>query len=200
MPIKLHETQENERVTSKYNKYTDIKASGYIAVFLWLKKLFPFADWSCLFSATVGLDGRGKRLNHSGRPKNNFGANKEPIFPGGKNGKQESRNWIASFTKSGCLGCRDAQGKVTHKSRSGDLVILVIGDEATPTAVGYTEAGSAEDTCAWVLKKEHLGLDKVGGMLKRINNERKAIDSGAGGFTNSLFRWGAKLLLEATFT
>ncbi len=33
MPIKLPETQENERVTSKYNKYTDTMASGYIAVF-----------------------------------------------------------------------------------------------------------------------------------------------------------------------
>ncbi len=33
MPIKLPATQGNERVTSKYNNYTDTKASGYIAVF-----------------------------------------------------------------------------------------------------------------------------------------------------------------------
>jgi hypothetical protein len=32
MPIKLPETQENERVTSKYNKYTNTKISGYNAV------------------------------------------------------------------------------------------------------------------------------------------------------------------------
>jgi hypothetical protein len=40
-------------------------------------------------SFRLGLDGRGQKLNHSGRPKNNFGANKEPLFPGGKNGRQE---------------------------------------------------------------------------------------------------------------
>jgi hypothetical protein len=124
----------------------------------------------------LGLDARGQKLNHSGRPRNNFGAGKDPLFPGGRNGKQESRNWMASFTKSGCLSCRDENGKVTHKARSGEPVILVVGDEATPTVVGYTAAGSSEDTCAWVLKKEHLGLDEVGGMLRKINNEKRAFD------------------------
>jgi hypothetical protein len=144
----------------------------------------------------LGLDGRGKKLNNSGRPKNNFGANKEPLFPGGKNGRQESRNWIANFTKSGCLGCRDSQGKVTHKSRSGDPVILVIGDEATPTVVGYTEAGSVKDTCAWILKKEHLGLDEVSGMLKRINNEKKMFDRQRGKRIHEFFiSMGSKILV-----
>jgi hypothetical protein len=101
----------------------------------------------------LGLEERGVKLNHSGRPKNNFGTNKAPLFPGGKDGKQESRNWFASFTKSGCLSCRDKDGKVTHKSRTGDPVILVIGDETAPTVVGYTEKDSGEDTCAWVFKK-----------------------------------------------
>jgi hypothetical protein len=35
----------------------------------------------------LGLEERGKRMNHSGRPKNNFGVNKAPLFPGGKDGK-----------------------------------------------------------------------------------------------------------------
>jgi hypothetical protein len=83
-----------------------------------------------------------------------------------------------------------------HKSRSGDPVILVIGDEATPTAVGYTEAGSVEDMCAWVLKKEHLGLDEVGGMLKRINNEKKTFDRQRGKRVHKLFiPMGSKIVV-----
>jgi hypothetical protein len=136
------------------------------------------------------------KLNHSGRPRKNFGSGREPLFPGGKNGKQECRNWVASFTKSGCLSCRDEQGKVTHKSRSGEPVILVIGDEATPTVVGYTAAGSTEDTCAWILKKEHLGLDEVGGMLRKINNEKWAFDRQRGKRMHEFFiPMGSKILV-----
>jgi hypothetical protein len=144
----------------------------------------------------LGLDDRGKQLNHSGRPNNNFGIKKEPLFPGGKDGKQESRNWFASFTKSGCLSCRDEDGKVTHKARSGDPVLLVIGDEATPTVVGYTEKGSVENTCAWVLKKEHLGLDEVGGMIKKINLDKKAFDRQRGKREHEFFLpAGSKILV-----
>jgi hypothetical protein len=103
---------------------------------------------------------------------------------------------VASFTKSGCLSCRDEQGKVTHKSRSGEPVILVIGDEATPTVVGYTAAGSTEDTCAWVLKKEHLGLDEVGGILKKINNEKRAFDRQRGKRMHEFFiPLGSKIMV-----
>ncbi len=144
----------------------------------------------------LGVDGRGQKMNHSGRPRNNFGASRDPLFPGGKNGKQESRNWVASFTKSGCLSCRDENGKVTHKSRSGEPVILVVGDEATPTVVGYTVAGSTEDTCAWLLKKEHLGLDEVGGMLRKINNEKKVFDRQRGKRVHEFFiPMGSKIMV-----
>ena len=34
----------------------------------------------------LGLDGRGKEMNHSGRMKNNFGLNKRVLFPGGGRG------------------------------------------------------------------------------------------------------------------
>ncbi len=96
----------------------------------------------------LGLEERGPQMNHSGRTWSNFGNSRTPVFPGGKDGKQESRNWLASFTKSGYLNCRDENSKVTHKTRSGDPVILVIGDEAAPTVVGHTEKGSSECTCA----------------------------------------------------
>jgi hypothetical protein len=71
-------------------------------------------------------------------------------------------------------------GKVTHKSRSGDPVILVIGDEAAPTVVGHTEKGSSECMCAWIFKKEHLGLTEVAGILKKINDEKRAFDKQRG--------------------
>ncbi len=147
----------------------------------------------------LGQDERVKQMNHSGRPNNNFGVRKEPLFPGGKDGKQESRNWVASFTKSGCLSCRDENGKVTHKSRSNDPVILVVGDEATPTVVGYTEKGNAENTCAWVLKKEHMGLDEVAGMLRKINLDKKAFDRQRGKREHEFFLPAGSKILVGSF-
>ncbi len=144
----------------------------------------------------LGLDERGLKLNHSGRPKNNFGTNRAPLFPGGKEEKQESRNWFASFTKSGCLSCRDKDGKVSHKSRTGDPVILVVGDEVAPTVIGYTEKDSGEDTCAWVFKKEHMGLDEVGTILKKINQDKKMFDKLSGKREHEFFiPSGSKILV-----
>jgi hypothetical protein len=144
----------------------------------------------------LGLEERGLKMNHSGRPKNNFGTNRAPLFPGGKEGKQESRNWFASFTKSGCLSCRDKDGKVSHKSRTGDPVILVVGDETAPTVVGYTEKDSGEDTCAWVFKKEHMGLDEVGTILKKINQDKRMFDKLRGKREHEFFiPSGSKILV-----
>ncbi len=85
---------------------------------------------------------------------------------------------------------------MTHKSRSGEPVILVVGDEATPTVVGYTAAGSTEDTCAWIMKKEHLGLDEVGGMQRKINNEKRAFDRQRGKRVHEFFvPMGSKILV-----
>ncbi len=50
----------------------------------------------------LGLDGRVGILNYSGKFKNNFGLNKGAVFPGGADGKREGKNWLATFTKSGC--------------------------------------------------------------------------------------------------
>jgi hypothetical protein len=73
-------------------------------------------------------------------------------------------------------------GKVNHKARSGDPVIFVVGDEAAPTVVGHTEKDSKKETCAWVFKKEHLGLDEVGKILRSINQDKKAFDRQRGKF------------------
>jgi hypothetical protein len=50
----------------------------------------------------LGLDGRVGILNYSGKFKNNFGLNKGAVFPDGADGKREGKNWLATFTKSGC--------------------------------------------------------------------------------------------------
>jgi hypothetical protein len=108
----------------------------------------------------LGKDVRGADLNHSGKIRNNFGTNKEALIPGGRDRKTDGRNWIASFTKSGCIACKDDRGGVTHKGRKSTPLVMVVGDESVPTVVGYTPEGM-ENSCAWVLKKEHLGLDEV---------------------------------------
>jgi hypothetical protein len=40
----------------------------------------------------LGLEGRGKFLNHSGKPKNNFGMNKSGLFASGLGGSEEGKN------------------------------------------------------------------------------------------------------------
>jgi hypothetical protein len=59
-------------------------------------------------------------------------------------------------------------------------VILVVGDEAVPTVIGYTPVGAEETSCAWVLKKEHLGLDEVPTLLNRINLDKRRADKERG--------------------
>ena len=46
-----------------------------------------------------------------------------------------------------------------HDGRSGEPIILIMGDEATPSAVGHSKSGEQ------IFKKEHLGLDEVKGVM-----------------------------------
>ncbi len=101
----------------------------------------------------LGLEKRGVELNHSSRARNNFGLNRTGLTGGSGSGVREKSNWISTFTRVGCLGCKEG-GEGTHRGRTGDPVLLVVGDEATPLAVGYTKKGGV-DSCAWILKKEH---------------------------------------------
>jgi hypothetical protein len=97
--------------------------------------------------------------------------------------KSETRNWIASFTKTGCVSCRDEEGKLNHRGRDGLPVTLVVGDESVPNVVGYTAKdrnSGRGDSCAWVLKVEHLGLDEVSGILRKINLDKRASDRANG--------------------
>ncbi len=53
---------------------------------------------------------------------------------------REKSNWISTFTRVGCLKCKE-RGEGTHRGRTGDPLLLVVGDEATPMSVGYTNKG-----------------------------------------------------------
>ncbi len=56
----------------------------------------------------LGLEGKGVDLNNSSRYRNEFGRNNRPLFPSkGKGRSEETRNWIASFNRSGCVGCKE---------------------------------------------------------------------------------------------
>jgi len=65
------------------------------------------------------------------------------------------------------------------KGRTGEPVVLIIGDEACPMTVGRTtEVG--KDSCCWVLKREHLGLEEVGELVRKINAGKRDADKRGG--------------------
>ncbi len=75
------------------------------------------------------------------------------------------------------------EGKLKHKGRDGMPVAKVMGDEAVPNVVGFTgrvRNEGKDDTCAWVLKVVHLGLDEVSGLLQKINQDKRAADRANG--------------------
>ncbi len=79
---------------------------------------------------------------------------------------------------AGCIGCKEG-GESVHRGRNGQPVVMVIVDESVPITVGITKK-EGDGGCAWVLKKEHLGLGEVGGMLKVINEEKRDTDKSKG--------------------
>jgi hypothetical protein len=62
--------------------------------------------------------------------------------------------------------------------------------------VGYTEKGGVGDMCAWILKKKHMRLDEVRGMLRKINSDKKAFDRQRGKREHKFFLPdGSKILV-----
>ena len=146
-------------------------------------------------SYDLGLDVRGKELNSSVRKNHNFGANKKVVFPKSSGGRGEGKNWIANFTRGGCVGCRDVKGDSCHDGRSGEPIILIMGDEATPSAVVHSKRGE-QNSCCWIFKKEHLGLDEVPGILQRIDEEKRMWDKDSGRRAHDFFLPnGSKILV-----
>jgi hypothetical protein len=69
-------------------------------------------------SYDLSLDKRGNILNSSNRRAHNFGVNRGPVF-GREDGKKgDGRNWTASFTRAGCVACRNEGGMLNHRGRS----------------------------------------------------------------------------------
>jgi hypothetical protein len=149
----------------------------------------------------LGTEEKGLEMNNSGRLKNNFGRNKEALFAEGPGRKNETRNWLASFTKAGCVACRDETGKLNHKGRDGLPTVLILGEEATPSTVGYTGTdrnNGTGDSCAWVMKVEHLGLEEVSGVLQKINMDKRAANKEAGKRKHDFFLAnGSKILVSS---
>jgi hypothetical protein len=123
----------------------------------------------------LGLDRRGERMNHAGRKNNMMGQGRNAIFPKERGERGEKKNWVASFTRAGCVSCRGEDGSPNHNGRGGGPIILIIGDEGIPSVCGYTKAGE-ESGCAWVFRKEFLGLDEVGEILRKLDTEKKGWD------------------------
>jgi hypothetical protein len=150
----------------------------------------------------LGNESKGMEMNNSGRLKNNFGTNRELLFPGGPGLKSETRNWLASFTKTGCVSCRDDEGRLNHRGRDGLPVTLIVGDESVPNVVGYTTKdrnGGRGDSCAWVLKVEHLGLEEVSGILRKINLDKRAADRAIGKREHEFFIPNGSKILVASY-
>jgi hypothetical protein len=127
----------------------------------------------------MGREEQGMEMNNSGCLRNNFGTNREGLFPVGQGMKSERRNWLANFTKAGCVACRDDQDVLNHKGRDGQPGVLTVGDKSIPSSVGYTGKDRNDgrgDSYAWNLKVEHLGLEEVGNVLRKINLDKKAAD------------------------
>jgi hypothetical protein len=83
------------------------------------------------------LDERGVNLNHSGEGgKTTLGLANRLVSGGG--GGFDTKNWLETFTKSGCVVCKDVTGWSNHKGIDGKPVVLVVGDEAVPSVLGYT--------------------------------------------------------------
>ena len=146
----------------------------------------------------LGLDCRGMGLNSSNRKSTYFGSNRKPLM-GKEKGRGEKVNWLANFTRSGCIGCRGEDGNLTHSGRSGEPLIMVVGDEAVPSVVGYTSKGKKVE-CSWVLKKEHLRLEEVAKLLGRINQEKKEWDRECGRKCHDYFIPNGSKILVGSYT
>jgi hypothetical protein len=146
----------------------------------------------------LGLEKRGEEVNNSSRNRNGFGTNKRALFPKEGKDRGEDKNWIATFNRGGCLNCKDERGELNHQGRTGEPVILIVGDEATPMMTGYTTGKEEEMACCWILKKEHLRLNEVGAMLRRINEDKREHDKEQGKRPHEFFLPnGSKILVSS---
>jgi hypothetical protein len=79
--------------------------------------------------------------------------------------------------------------------------VLIVEDEATPSTVGYTgkdRNGGKGDSCCWILKVEHLGLEEVSAVLQKINKDKREADKSMGKREHDFFLAnGSKILVSS---
>ncbi len=63
------------------------------------------------------------------------------LFPGGKGGNFDAKNWPASFTKSVHVVRKNEFGRSNHKGRDRRPVVLVVGNKSVPTMLGHSGDG-----------------------------------------------------------
>jgi hypothetical protein len=79
---------------------------------------------------------------------------------------------------------------------------MLVGDESVQTVVGYTKEGKVEgqgDECVWIFKKEHMGLDEVSAVLRKINLDKRAADRQAGKQDHDFFLPNGSKILVASY-
>jgi len=63
----------------------------------------------------LDLEKRGPVLNNSLRLWNGMGNKKGALFSKGGGLRGEDKNWLATFTKAGCIACRGEDGNINHR-------------------------------------------------------------------------------------
>jgi hypothetical protein len=66
--------------------------------------------------------------------------------------------------------------------------------------LGYTKSVEDEPRCGWVLKKEHLRLGEVAGMLRRLNEDKKESDWELGRRPHDFFLPNGSKILVGSYT
>ena len=91
-------------------------------------------------------------------------------------------------------------GEINHKGQTGHPIIMVVGDEAVPSGVGFTKGKEEEQGCAWVFKREHLRLGEVAGVLKRLNAAKQESDREGGRRPHEFFLPNGSKILVGSYS
>jgi hypothetical protein len=109
---------------------------------------------------------------------------------------------MASFSKAGCVACRDDQGQLNHKGRDDQPSVMIVCDESIPSSVGHTGRDRNEGKgyfCAWILKVKHLMLKEVSNVLRKITMDKSAADRAIGKREHEFFLANGSKILVASY-
>ncbi len=108
--------------------------------------------------------------------------------------KKEKANLISTCTRVGCLGYKEG-GEGTHRERTGEPLIMVVWDEATPMTVGFTKKGRGGLLCLDTQKRARPGIAEL---LRTLNEDKRYFDKGRGKRIHDFFiPPGSKILVSS---